>query len=55
MGGHTVGIVETLDEITNETKFRIGVGDGAVEWLDEESIAQTGATFDPKLFIRRVK
>lgn len=52
-GGHTIGIVETYDEITKETKFRIGVGDGVIEHIDARRIATHGGRFRPEVFIKK--
>lgn len=48
-GGHTIGIIKTIDEITNEVKFRIGLADGFNELLDEERIKSHGARFIPEV------
>lgn len=46
-GGHCIGIVKTVDEITKEVKFRIGQGDGFNESMDETRIQRHGARFVP--------
>ena len=48
-GGHTIGIVKTVDKITNEVKFRIGCGNGFNELLDEERICMHGDKFYPEV------
>ena len=48
-GGHIIGIVKTYDEITKETKFRIGLGDGFNEIIDAERIKTHGARFIPEV------
>lgn len=48
-GGHTIGIVKTIDEINNEVKFRIGLADGFNELVDQERIKAHGARFIPEV------
>lgn len=48
-GGHCISIVKTIDEITNEIKFRIGEADGFNEIIDQERIKAHGARFIPEV------
>lgn len=41
--GIVIGIIKCYDEITKETKFYVGVGDGFNEEIDTESIHKHGA------------
>lgn len=47
-GGHCIGIIKTVDENTDEIKFRIGQADGFNQQLDEERIKRHGARFIPE-------
>lgn len=47
-GEHCIGIVKTIDETTNEIKFRIGLADGFNELVDQERIKAHGARFIPE-------
>lgn len=45
LNGNTIGIIKTIDENTNEIKFRIGLADGIDELADQERIKAYGARF----------
>lgn len=49
LNGNTIGIVKTIDENTNEIKFRIGLADGIDELADQERIKAYGARFYPEV------
>lgn len=48
-GGNVIGIVKTVDEITHEEKFRIGVVDGFNEEIDKQRVALKGDRFYPEV------
>lgn len=48
-GGGTIGIVKTIDDVTGEQKFRIGIASGIDEDLDALSIKNYGARFFPEM------
>lgn len=47
--GDLIGIIKTIDEVTNEVKFRIGSADGFNELVDQERIKAYGARFIPEV------
>ena len=47
--GDLIGIIKTIDEVTNEIKFRIGLADGIDELADQERIKAYGARFIPEV------
>lgn len=47
--GDLIGIIKTIDEVTNEVKFRIGSADGFNESEDQERIKAHGARFIPEV------
>ena len=47
--GYCIGIIKTIDEITGEVKFRIGLGTGTNQTLDEEFIRDYGDKFYPDI------
>ena len=48
-GGHCIAIIKTLDEITGEEKFRIGIGEGLDEEIDALTILNCGDKFFPEV------
>ena len=53
--GDVIGIVETVDKTTKNTKFYIGVCTGIDKIFDEELIVKTGAKFFPQNFLEEKK
>lgn len=47
--GVLIGIIKTVDDITGEEKFRIGMASGIDEELDAQYIKDNGARFIPEI------